>query len=203
MCLALLITCRPASNSEHSWERAGQLLYCPSWLISRSHVPPLSPHSLLTKICPGSRASSMDPGSQPRHIPVKLSLEHVAWGTDWCWAWPSGKSGASVPVMHSSTVSRGPFSCRAFASSCWVPWVISMSSSLCTFQNLSGVCLLARCPFPLWPLFLTLVGFEEEGTVILCHQCTFNLMASFALFLLIFIFYPLSLLVLLGVCEFC
>lgn len=63
--------------------------------------------------------------------------------------------------------------------------------------------LLACRPFPLWPLFLPFSGFGEEGTIILCHQCTFNLMTSFALFLLIFIFYPLSVLVLLGVCEFC
>ena len=63
--------------------------------------------------------------------------------------------------------------------------------------------LLACRPFPLWPLFLPFSGFGEEGTIILCHQCTFSLMTSFALFSLIFIFYPLSLSVLLGVCEFC
>ena len=65
--------------------------------------------------------------------------------------------------------------------------------------------LLARCPFPLLLGLssFTVVGFEEERTVITGHQCTFNLTASLALFLLIFIFHPLSLLDLLEVCEFC
>lgn len=97
------------------------------------------------------------------------SLLSCHWST-----WPgaltdAGRSllGSLVPqcqLLHSSTVSCGPFSCREFASSCWVPWVISKSSSLCTFQNLSGVFARLLVVLSLFGLCsFTLLGFEEEG----------------------------------------
>lgn len=65
MCLAFLITCWLAAKGMCSRERAGQMLYCPLWLITGSHVAPLSPHSLLTKVCPGSWGRSIyQPNSQ-------------------------------------------------------------------------------------------------------------------------------------------
>lgn len=147
------------------------------WLTTGRHLwTPLSPHSALTEVCPGSRGRGIEPSSQQRPVSyyiVRRACGLRCWPVPELWKRPLTAPASAEPAASVSRsfclhlVSRGLFSYREAG------FILLTSMGpllplqlLSVLQNLTdSFCLMSSTPllFVLWGFSSLSWGFASKG----------------------------------------